>query len=70
MTVVGSVGSGAASGSLAGVQDRPTSTRGEHSGSSCAGPASSAGLGGGGEHGGYFGVGPASSAGSGGGRQW
>ena len=41
-----SVGLGAASGSSAGAQGRPTSAQGGHSGSSGAGPASSAGLGG------------------------
>ena len=73
-----SVGLGAASGSSAGAQDRPTSAQGGHSGSSGAGPASSAGLGGGGEHSGSSGVGPASSTGlgsgagggSGGGDAW
>ena len=62
-----SVGLGAASGSSAGAQDRPTSAQGGHSGSSGAGPASSAGLGGGGEHGGSSGIGPASNTGLGGG---
>ena len=67
-----SVGLGAASGSSVGAQDRLLR------GSSGAGPASSAGLGGGGEHSGSSGVGPASSTGlgsgagggSGGGDAW
>ena len=60
-------GLGAASGSSAGAQDRPTSAQGGHNGSSGAGPASSAGLGGRGEHGGSSGIGPASSTRLGGG---
>ena len=62
-----SVGLGAASGSPAGAQDRPTSAQGGHSGSSGAGTVSSAGLSGGEEHGGSSGIGPASSTGLGGG---
>ena len=62
-----SVGLGAASGSSAGAQDRPTSAQGGHSGSPGAGPSSSAGLGGGREHCGSSGIGPASSTGLGGG---
>ena len=58
---------GAASGSSAGAQDRPTFAQGGHSGSSGAGLASSAGLSGGGEHGRSLGIGPASSTGLSGG---